>query len=955
MSSNISQGRSEVSQRGLAQRIQSTSKNAIDWLSKDHIEVTIRITMSCLVGYVLTIAYLPAIIPPSVASLLALLVPFLGFLMPTLCFSWAGVIVPFFTLFVMSWGISAGLLASCVVGGNDLLVAMFALVSLWLGSLRFNKATGAAASLAAIVIVYNVVLLFPNYRTVQDGFSMEVAVDTVIPPSAATKEALRDFYGPAIRSLVEKWKSDNENGGSGGFVIENFSHDCISGIDIQINLNESDDGSITAVFPGGMWQIHSMWTCSGTTNPLAVYHNMTLMLMWIYAILAIISLTPPWRTIRSALTRDMIPGTLNTAAKHIRLCYQMLDIESENGDIERTQKENVQKIQGLTRGGLVKYSNALFGGKLAYYTAFEPRLLRCGPPECTYELLVELSNAVSKCGIIALGLEELVDSKENVLYQKKVHLQAAETMEKCALALATGELPDCDEVTNEEVAAPKNTLSQDDDITSSMMHKSVRPDAMRLNFHADNVLTATRSWLKAMGPPERAVNCCFTKDGFTSVMGIIKPFVLAHFIFLRRLLHVAFVTPFQASSWKGLFEPPYINFIKVGWCIKFSVGMTALVAMTVMWPEFRSQFVVRVDESASAIASSNSGWAIVAYCFSTTQTSEGTVTKGLLRLLGTCLGGFSGWLAVLACQDSSHRGEINPYGLIAWLTITTSVCVFVATERGFMARIALSADYMNGSVYFVVTEVIVVYYCFYLTGPESINAVAVNRIVANVVGIAFAMVLGFIPPCLWGGDPRFCDAIADQHQQNLAAYLSIFLNGMRGNLEEGKAAAEMLDSLLKSHMSKDVTDHDLVSDFYSDAARLQKLKIFMVDPLLKLELALTARDISVVSYIPNIMGRLLVNPEYREEFKKKQDTLVPFLKYFLQTNKGETVEKPHLSEKAPEMTAQSSRYMGIESDSVNEGGILLELLLQILEMLEGRLNGRREVLGKVQRGYIGGC
>ena len=91
------------------------------------------------------------------------------------------------------------------------------------------------------------------------------------------------------------------------------------------------------------------------------------------------------------------------------------------------------------------------------------------------------------------------------------------------------------------------------------------------------------------------------------------------------------------------------------------------------------------------------------------------MTKGLLRLIGTCLGGFSAWLAVLACQDSSHRGEINPYGLIAWLTITTSVCVFIVTERGFMARVALSADYMNGSVYFVVTEVIVVYYCFVST------------------------------------------------------------------------------------------------------------------------------------------------------------------------------------------------------------------------------------------------
>lgn len=51
---------------------------------------------------------------------------------------------------------------------------------------------------------------------------------------------------------------------------------------------------------------------------------------------------------------------------------------------------------------------------------------------------------------------------------------------------------------------------------------------------------------------------------------------------------------------------------------------------------------------------------------------------------------FSAWLALLACEDSTLESGYNLYGLVAWMTVTSAIATYISTERGFVARIALS-------------------------------------------------------------------------------------------------------------------------------------------------------------------------------------------------------------------------------------------------------------------------
>lgn len=165
--------------------------------------------------------------------------------------------------------------------------------------------------------------------------------------------------------------------------------------------------------------------------------------------------------------------------------------------------------------------------------------------------------------------------------------------------------------------------------------------------------------------------------------------------------------------------------------------MSLLLIISVYWPAYSSDFVIASEDDPlrKAYSVQNGGWIMVAYCFATTQTAEGSVKKGLLRMAGTVTGvrfycyalslctdvltlrpimffirlaslqAFSAWLALLACEDIRFQSEYNPYGLIAWMTVTSFIATYAATERGFGARIALSNSYGFFPIYFVVTQV----------------------------------------------------------------------------------------------------------------------------------------------------------------------------------------------------------------------------------------------------------
>mmetsp|Transcript_18795 Transcript_18795/g.27719 ORF Transcript_18795/g.27719 Transcript_18795/m.27719 type:complete len:149 (+) Transcript_18795:273-719(+) len=124
----------------------------------------------------------------------------------------------------------------------------------------------------------------------------------------------------------------------------------------------------------------------------------------------------------------------------------------------------------------------------------------------------------------------------------------------------------------------------------------------------------------------------------------IRPWLMvyiSHWIYLYAVLKAFF----QKTTWQSLTKPESFAFTRLVWCVKYTIGMTVLLAMSIYWKDYNENFVLALPEDSelrSAFAFQNCGWALlVAYCFATTQTAEGSIKKGILRMLGTTTGAFS--------------------------------------------------------------------------------------------------------------------------------------------------------------------------------------------------------------------------------------------------------------------------------------------------------------------------
>lgn len=97
------------------------------------------------------------------------------------------------------------------------------------------------------------------------------------------------------------------------------------------------------------------------------------------------------------------------------------------------------------------------------------------------------------------------------------------------------------------------------------------------------------------------------------------------------------------------------------------------------------------------------------YAFAWRPTHEGTVKKGIQRVLGTALGGFSAWIGIIVCSWSyDNDAPVNPYGLIAWLTIFTMLCAYFWTlGTGVGAHFGQDKDHGYVGMYFSMTQALI--------------------------------------------------------------------------------------------------------------------------------------------------------------------------------------------------------------------------------------------------------
>ena len=505
------------------------------------------------------------VMPIDTSLLLGILVPFCSMLFPTLAFAFGSLVVPFFGLLVFVYTSSTFLLAVAATGGTGPFLAAFTAWCFGVTFLRWDKVEGNKTSIILIAVIFQTILIWPTYRTVIDGF--------VLPNpyvSKAVQQALMNMVQPSVQDAISL--------GPGTHLIDIISGG-LKGRTAEITIGE--DADFQVYIEGGMWLVRSMWTSTGTQNPLASYQIMMIFTCWLIAILSVTYLIPPVRTMRSALSRSILPGALMEAATAVRLFSEEFDApqepEPEDEVYDLKTKSSKAKVDGAL-SKIVMFLDLIFEGNLAKYTVFEPRMLAFKPPEYTMGILVQLCVVTSRCLRIAAGMNILLDAKDEseFLHRNKAQYEVlAGTIEQCAKALASGDASviDCDScsfpttVQNGSAETGAGTESQalmlvpnseneteqiesGEGATAVVASAKQHYDPLELHKYVSDVVALTRRWLEAMGPANEKTPNFLSRQ---SLIGLLKnsiPWIYAHMSHVFYLLMV-FKQLFTPSVWRS--------------------------------------------------------------------------------------------------------------------------------------------------------------------------------------------------------------------------------------------------------------------------------------------------------------------------------------------------------------------------------------------------------------------
>ena len=790
------------------------------WKNRIRIEIAFYSTLGAILGYTLGVADVPSIIPPSQASFIGWLAPFLIVMSPSLvCSAILGSLSQFFVI-VHALACVTTLLVISAKGGDGAVTAGFAGVALWISGLRFFPSTGFKVSIDVINITLTVLA----------------------------------FYE----------------------VVQN---------------------------PGGIEFIKMLWTESGTENPMAYMQQVLIAWGWIMFISIVPLILPPWRTARESIVRDFLPVVFEHNIRFLRGGMGNVggEVGMEDGeDPSLREKEEEKLVYALFRDVV-----SLTDGKLATLTAFEPvpRMFR---PVASWVILKE----------VLLTLREF--TLQNLAAVKFFKGEVAEEG-----VIET--LQDCSDIMKGSVRGS---------FPGGVEMKEFggwegESDPFLLKRKAQKVRDAVEKWTHAMG------GCCSSVPedvnmGYPTTMKMtLVPWLLAWLGFYKILF---FDIPFYIltpTCYRRLFDwRGNTDWVKAVWYIKFTVGMTCCFIMQVYWPAY-ANFAVPTDD---APGDNFAGWETIAFVMAFTQTTEGTLKKGTLRALGTCVGTFSGWLALTACTSTGSNGEddINPSGVVAWLSVTYFIVTLFPFENGPRARLGMNPDYGYGVQLYILTQSIVVLYAF--NGAGTKDDLVANRIVANLVGIAMAVVIALIPPQNLAGNPRNGRVIADLQQKKILKIIH-FVKELGDDPE--RDPTERLKELERENGKIEEEIHGLfdeTNDFIKDASRLSRFPVFKLDPQLKPIMGSLMITNAVIDVMCRDIFRHLSLPENAQQ---------------------RAVYAPG-TEMRGQLEEMERRFLEGDTEGVGERKpeLGVQMLVSYLEYLLRKAGHQREVLSQIRYGIF---
>jgi hypothetical protein len=575
---------------------------------------------------------------------------------------------------------------------------------------------------------------------------------------------------------------------------------------------------------------------SGRLSTIALLWQMpngptiTLLINMLWALVICIPiavLLPPVHTARYMFSQQMAPAALKDIAAHLRYSIQQAketkaeaEIENEDEDVHPDSREGGNDNDSNTKHSirnvgvetaspetadtstannqeeeynkrvarLVKTSVSIQDGSIAMYVAYEPRFWR--PLECDWIVLKNLLGDIQRTLATALSMPAQATQGFPLPsdYRDKVEF-CATVLDECAAKLAKG-TPD--QVDPEEILKLKDESGQ---------LRATFAERGQLAIKTERIVKSVNSWNAYVHGPYECPKS--SKEALHNLFSNVTPYFAGLAGFIQGNLRVLF-SACRPSYYQGRCKGFRMENqgAQIVWYFKFTAGMVALFCMSVYWDAWRQ---IEVPVQSFDGATSYSGWHLLGYALATTPTVQGTIKKGTLRLGGTVVGGFSGWLAIKACGEYPHT---NTAGFIVWVTVTTFFVSLGMLTPGPMSKLGLRKDSGFLGMYFVMTQAIVGFEAYY--GVLDINYLTANRIIATGTGVLMAMTMAILPPTVNGGNPLFAKEMLRFEKECLAAVIQATLEG----------DVEKMNLNYNAKMAEFQKWHNLATLLYTDASQL---------------------------------------------------------------------------------------------------------------------------------------
>ena len=539
----------------------------------------------------------------------------------------------------------------------------------------------------------------------------------------------------------------------------------------------------------GLAVIGLLWTEKGLENPYAFFYGFFIIFLWILFCVFIVVLIPPIRTSRELLSTKVIPKTLDDAVTYLeQYIAKQSPAEQDKNNMNRNNMDHL--VQNWA------------GDDLATGTVFEQRIFKA-PFQSLVPPLEQLANNVDRLllRLIVLSSDTSSQSETDITIMQ----QASAILKACAKALSSSN----DEAL-QDIQAFQKTCNNDGAKADPILDSA----ALYIYEQCMSIMEDTIAWLEALLHPPKPASF---QEGFKGAVKVYATWLVVPFLPLLNL--------FSTYKWAAK-NPKTWDVPRILWSLELVLGYIILFIMTVYWDDYVNFQLLPNDEFTGGLFQ---GWNMFAFAYAFMPTTEGTAKKGILRLIGTIGGGFLGWLGVIVCSWSydDDMAEIDPYGMVVWLLVTTMVVAHYSIDSGLAAWSGSSYDHGTWGKYFVATQALI----FFDTkaGPHTRDEITVNRIVANCSGVVIAIAVALLPPFYKGTDPRFSVAYFMDLKRAALETFEMCLNKDRS-----PEALSRRKETQKLRMSKVEESRKLQEFLLKDASTMRNLPFFQPNKNLKL-------------------------------------------------------------------------------------------------------------------------